>query len=205
MAKHWNDYLRDIKLEDSGEYNYRGSFYALNEIGPNLAVKYTIEEKSQKFAVISFALSLLALLFSVIGGLFPATGAMTTWYVILPFGLTIAFSGLLFYHYVKLIKGLMTLEKSSISHLNVESKKGIGMVRGYIYEKTWPRIRTFNIIQLVCGVLTLIAETLHLVLYGKGEHFGGAIILLISVALSSICGGLLLYRYNGVKWLKMNE
>ena len=240
--KNWNDHLSDFNLEDSGDYNYRGAFYAI--------------ASRDKSLMGMLVLSLLMLLAAVIGGVFPATGATDTWYVILPFGLSIAISGVLAYHVFRIVRAYYSKEASSTSGLmpvdhasnpgpvdnsetrsnpkehletnrnpeegqefdasnpgpvgNAETdpegffdRSGRGLVREYIYNKTWPRIGPMTKAVTLMAALTIITETAHLIVNGKGEHFGGAILLLVCMAVTSGLSLLILSVYNSIKWLKL--
>ena len=196
--RNWNDHLSDFSLEESGDYNYRGSFYTIASAikDDNVPPYDGTESKAKGNELITMVIiSLLALLFAVLGGIFPATGATNTWYVILPFGLTIAFSGVLFYHMVKLARAFHSKE--------VAFGYRSGLVREYIYEKTWPRIGPLAKITTLTAIITLITETLFLLMNGKGEHFGGAILLLACMLITGALEVVLLYRYNAIKWRKI--
>ncbi len=224
--KHWNDHLSNFSLEDSGDYNYRGAFFAINgtkDETPNEIVNLILP---------IWILGILSLLSVGIAGMFPATGATDTWYVILPFGITIAMACVILYHLAKLTKALLSREASSVHNLRpvqnetigesengeaiggegeefvfgsnpIYDKDGKGLVREYIYEKTWPRLMPMTKVMLATAVITVVTEIMHLAINGKGNHFGGALLLIILVLVNAMCGGLLLYRYNTVKWLKI--
>lgn len=190
--KYWNDHLSNFKLEDSGEYNYRGSFYALDSVGDYQRDSMGRDFISRRFLIALWPYIIISLAASLLAGMFPATGAMNTWYVILPFGLTIAMGFLLVYHLAKLTKGLFTGDQR-------------GMVREYIFDKTWNRIGAFTKVMLVTSVLTIVLEVFHLLIKGKGDHFSGAVILLICMALTALSAGVLLHHYTRVKWQKIAE
>lgn len=232
MAKKYrNDHLKDFSLEDSGDYNYQGAFYALTGIGKDtdgadrgnsLDSSKGLGEAKKAGALI-WLLVIIALAASLLAGMFPATGATDTWYVILPFGLSIAIGFVVIYHVARLSKAFLSKEASGTSNLEVlldddsenhseqyrgnanpiYSKDGVGLVREYIFDKTWPRLSPLTKALMVTSVITVISETLHIVIKGRGDHFGGAILLIALMLVNAICSGLLLHRYNGVKWLKI--
>ena len=211
--KNRNSHLSDIKLDDSGDYNYQGDFYALEYDGAH-----------QAFIMRLWPLTIIALLAEIIAGLFPATGASDTWYVILSFGITISLVLVIIYHLFKLTASLLSKDPSKIysskdsgesnsseSHSSkVLSKEdsfkknnGVGLVREYIYQKTWPRLIPLTKGMAITSALTLILEVLHLMLKGKGNHFGGAVLFLICTVITSAISLALLHCYNGIKWRKI--
>ena len=282
MAKrNWNDHLSDFSLEDSGDYNYRGAFYATVDATVNLAVdvaKDATVDTGQTLAVASqrksrevslmkmFVISLFILFAAVFGGVFPATGATDTWYVILPFGLTIAVSGVLAYHVLRLTMAFYTKEASNTSGLrsvnaeahdagnqasdqasstsglcsvNAEAhdagnqasdqassissgeqigaetnavdiqanfdKNGIGLVREYIFLKTWPRLTPMTKAVMVLSIITVITEALHLLIKGRGDHFGGAVLLLVCMLITAGLSTVLLRCYDRLKWQRLSK
>ena len=181
--KYWNDYLTDIRLQDSGEYDYHGAYYS-----PDYGE--ACKKPTEKFAKETAPFAALALVASLLGGLFPATGATDTWYVILPFGLTIALNFVIVYHLGKLIHSMIFGRDKAL-------------VREYVYDKTFPRLKPITKGMISVAAITIIAEVFHLVIYGKGSHFGGAVLLLFCMAISALSGVVLLYAFNRVKWLKI--
>ena len=224
--KNWNDHLSDFNLDDSGDYNYRGAFYAIidseqvggNEYGENESSNLSQLEETLPTRSVSLmgilVVALLILLFTVLCGVFPATGATDTWYVILPFGLTIALSGVLVYHIFRLFRAFYSKEASSISGLLPENaaeqnaifdKNGIGLVREYVFIKTWPRFSPLTKAVMILSIITIFTESIHLVMKGRGAHFGGAVLLLICMVLTALLSLVLLRRYNEVKWQRMSK
>ncbi len=350
MAKrNWNDHLSDFSLEDSGDYNYRGAFYATVDATVNLAVDVAkdatvdtgqtltvaSQRKSREVSLMKmFVISLFILFAAVFGGVFPATGATDTWYVILPFGLTIAVSGVLAYHVLRLTMAFYTKEASNTSGLrsvnaeahdagnqvsdqasntsglrpvnaeahdagnqasdqasstsglrsvnaeahdagnqasdqasstsglrpvNAEAhdagnqvsdqassiasgeqigaetnavdiqassissgeqisaennavdiqanfdKNGIGLVREYIFLKTWPRLTPMTKAVMVLSIITVITEALHLLIKGRGDHFGGAVLLLVCMLITAGLSTVLLRCYDRLKWQRLSK
>ena len=183
--KHWNDYLTDIRLQDSGEYSYSGAYYKPD---------YDQETKNPvgRFIKETIPFGILALASALAGGVLPATGATDTWYVILPFGLSIVMGFVLVYHLGKLV-------------YQMHYGKDNGLVRAYVYDKTWPRLTPITKVMIFTSILTIIAEVIHLVVFGKGSHFTGALFLLFCMVVTTVSGGVLLRAYNRVKWLKIEK
>ena len=197
MAKHWNEHLSDIKMDDSGDYNYRGSFYVLDSKDGS-----SDDEKTRRFIFGVTIPAFLILVASVIGGILPATGATNTWYVMLPFGLTIIIGGVIVYFVTRLTKALITNEPSMMYSSNGQKR---GLVREYVFDKTWHRIGVLTKAVIITSIITIFTEAAYLVIFGKGEHFFGAVILICSMVMSSLLGTMLLHRYNAIKWRKIKE
>ena len=207
--KYWNDHLSDIRLESSGQYSYQGAFYKVEEISTrpdkqaDVGKQADVDKQAQqgdlykKFLIytwIPIAISIIAL---ILAGMFPATGAMNTWYVLIPYGASVVSIGFITYYMARLTKGMLSLE--------YRSGRDEGMVREYIYQKTWPRINPFTKALIVFTGITLFGEVFYLIKNGKGEYFGGAILLLMCMAIVVASSLALLHRSTTIKWRKIAE
>ena len=170
---YWNDYLKDTCLEANGEYTYTGAHYDL--------------KGSKAAAIKALIMAGGMMLISIIGGIMPATGAMDTFYVILPYATTVALSGFLLYYNLKWVHW------------------GGVHLRKYVYEKTIPRIPKVSMAVTIAAFLTLVMEIFHLIRYGMGDYPKGAIVLLICVAVTGVIGIFLFRHVKGLEWLNSNE
>ena len=197
--KYWNDHLSNFNLEDSGEYRYDGAFYALVGDHKKITLKFSVS------AILTF----VAIIAS---GFFPATGAMDTWYVVLPFGLTFVMSGVVLYKVLTWaravnapdysIKGVLSAEEDFPEDFSY-SRDGCGLLREYKYEKTVPKIPGLLIALSVLSGITFFDEVLYLLTHGKGEHFVGAILLVLVMAFVAVTSLLTLKAFKAQKWLKL--
>lgn len=167
--KYWNDYLKDTRLEDDGKYSYTGAHYDL--------------QGTKGDAIKGLILAAATFLAAVSGGILPATGAMDTWYVIIPYATTIALSGFNLYYGIKWIHW------------------GGVHLRTYVYEKTIPRIPKVSKAISIAAFITLAGEIFHLITHGMGEHPKGAVVLMISVAVTGVLGIALFRHLKGLEWL----
>ena len=199
--KYWNDHLSNFNLEDSGEYRYDGAFYAL--VG------------DYKRITLRFGLVAVLIFVSIIAaGFQPATGAMDTWYVVLPFGLTFLMSGIVLYKILTWanavrtddysIKGVLSSDEDFPEDFSY-NKDGTGLLREYKYDKTVPKIPGLLIALMVFAAITFVDEVFYLITHGKGEHFTGAIVLVFAMALVAGLSLYLLRGFKGQKWLKLQQ
>ena len=199
--KYWNDHLSDFNLEDAGEYRYDGAFYALVGDYKRITLRFVL------VAVLIFV-SIIA------AGFQPATGAMDTWYVVLPFGLTFLMSGIVLYKTITWanalrsddysIKGVLSSHEDFPEDFSY-NKNGEGLLREYKYDKTVPKMPGLLIALTAFSAITFVDEVFYLVTHGKGEYFRGAIILLFAMALVACLSLYLLWRFKGQKWLKLHQ
>lgn len=171
--KYWNDYLNNTRLNDKGEYSYTGGYYEIKG-GKETSIK-------------ALVLAALMSLFSVLGGIMPASGAMETWYVIIPYALTVILSCFCFYYTIKWFYW------------------GGVKLREHVYERTIPRLVTTSRGVGIAGIISLVTETLYLITHGLGEHGKGAIILIICVILTSAIGWFLFKFIKSQEWLNLAE
>ena len=174
QRKYWNDHLRDMYLDEDGEYSYRGAFYEIQGDGKVINLRAWL-----LVAIIDVAL--------IASGLFPATGAMDTWYVILPYAATIICAGFVTYYMAR-----WTI-------------RGVQRLREYIYKKTILRLNGATRALSILGIITAILEGFHLIMNGMGEHPKGAIILIICAVLTGVLGNILFRSIKAQEWLNLAE
>lgn len=174
QRKYWNDHLMDMHLNEEGEYDYKGVHYEIQGDGKAAAIKALI-----------MSLSIDALL--ITAGIIPASGAMDTWYVIMPFAITIVIAGFLTYYTIKWLY------------------RGPKRLRGYVYNKTVVRIPGFAMAASIIAAITLIMEVFYLITHGMGEYPKGAFFLMISVLLTAVLGLVLCRSVKAQEWLKIEE
>lgn len=174
QRKYWNEHLTDMYLDEEGEYSYRGNYYSVKGDGKGINRR-----------ALALALAIDALL--ILSGLFPATGAMETWYVIIPYALTIIFAGFTTYYV-----GRWTY-------------RGPEKLREYIYKKTITRLPGAALGIAIASGITALAEIAHLFANGMGEYPKGAIILTICVLATSFLGYNLWKFINNQEWLNLAE
>ena len=165
--------LQDIEKDSSGNYAYKG-------------VIYRFRGDFKAFILKAWALMALVVALVILGGLFPATGAMDTWYVIIPYASTVAASGFMVYRLV-----IWT--------------GGKGELRSYEFERTARRTEMNLYILIFLAIVTLALEIMHLVVFGLGEYPKGAILLMISMALTAGLGVLTLKHFNKANWENIGD
>ena len=84
-------------------------------------------------------------------------------------------------------------------------KNGIGLVREYIFLKTWPRLTPMTKAVMVLSIITVITEALHLLIKGRGDHFGGAVLLLVCMLITAGLSTVLLRCYDRLKWQRLSK
>ena len=174
QRKYWNDHLRNMYLDEEGSYSYQGTYRTIKGDGK------AINKKAWVFVAIMDAAVLLS-------GIFPATGAMDTWYVLIPYAASIICCGFITYYMFKW------------------TTKGVSTLREYVYERTWPRIGPATLSATISSGITLIMETFFLVRNGMGEHPKGAILLLICCMTTSVLGWFLSRFIKTQEWLNLAE
>ena len=168
--------LQDIKKNLQGHYDYMGPVYVFG--GESADYK--------QFRLRAWTLSLICALCAIAGGIVPATGAMDTWYVILPYGATVLSAGLVIYRVV-------------------QWTQNNGVLREYTYEKAGKGF-PINIKGLMASAtITLVMEIYHLARYGMGEYPIGALILVISMALTIVFGRMLDIEVSRQSWTRFNQ
>lgn len=174
QRKKWKAHLNDILVDDEGKYSYQGDYYELTGDA----------EYVNKRALLSVTI-MMGLL--ILAGMFPATGAMDTWYVLFPYAAAIVFSGFLTFYTIRW------------------RFNGVGRLREYVYRKTAQRLPAVSLGSLISAILTLLMEILHLSIFGMGKYPKGAIILIICVFLTAIVAYSLYCFLKGQEWLKMER
>lgn len=172
QRKYWNDHLRDMYLNEDGKYSYGGSFREIKGDGK------AISRRAWLFVAIMDVLMVLS-------GLFPASGAMDAWYVILPHGAAIIFCGFLTFYMFK-----WTI-------------KGPSKLREYIYQKTIPRLYPSAMGASILSFLVVLTESFYLTRHGMGMYPKGAIILLICAVITGATGQFLCSSLKRQEWLNI--
>lgn len=162
--------LQDFEKNIHGEYEYRGAMYRFSG-------------NYRTFMIKAWALVLAIVALVITAGILPATGAMDTWYVVIPFAVTIGAAGFCCYRLV-------------------QWSSGNGLIREYNYEKTVTSFpKTIKVLIGAAGV-TLFTEGTHLILNGMGEYPTGAVVLLVSMAIIIVLGILLERLVSLISWEK---
>ena len=144
--------LQDIHRYDDDHYVYKGEEYRFSGDFKSYISKF-------------WALGSGAFLAALTGGLLPATGAMNTWYVILPYAATLIGTCLMLYRLYKW-------------------SAGKGVLRAYEYQRTAKGAKN-NILAIGIGAfVTFLGEAFYLIGNGMGDHPTGAIVLLVTMAIT---------------------
>lgn len=130
-----NAYLDDFQKTASGEYIYNGKNLEFNG-----------DESSFKSIKLKmYILTIVGICLSLISGILPVPGAVSEWYIILPYALEIILLGMGLYKEVRLFKNGLK-------------------VREYIYEKTFKEFKGIFYTALIGSALSLIGETIYAIL-----------------------------------------
>ena len=146
--------LQDFEKNAEGKYEYRGTTYRF----------------SGDFAYFmkrSWTLMVLIIIAVISGGLLPATGAMDTWYVLIPYGITVGAAGFCCYRLI-------------------QWSGGKGVIREYNYAKSVRGLPMSVKVLIWAASTTFFLELFYLVSNGMGDYPLGAVVLLISTAITVI-------------------
>ena len=170
QRKYWNDHLKDMYLDEEGTYSYKGAHYTVEGDGKAINMR----------ALIVTLLMDAALLAT---GMVPASGAVDTWYVIIPYTTAVIFSGFLTYY------------------IGRWTYRGPSSLREYIYKKTVLRIPGSALGASIVSLITLVCEAIYLILNGMGKYPKGAILLIICMLITASLGYYLFEFIKKQKWL----
>lgn len=145
-------YLRDFKINDAGEYEYKGSVYVLDET--------TISVKQAKTKIGIYA-SIIFVCY-VICGFLQADGLINSFYVTLPFVFGFFVDCVLSYKIVTFIFGRYP-------------------VRSYDYKKTIAKYDGYLIAVVIFAIATILGEAFYLIRHGIHLSLVQTIIFIICV------------------------
>lgn len=134
-----------------------------------------LTEEQKRLITGLWVLVILAAGLAVLGGLFPASGAMDTWYVILPFAATIGAVGFMIYLMV-----LLTFEGKTYDKLLKRGDINLKLIVGFAFG-------------------TLITEMIYLGKNGWGEYPKGAVILMITMGLTGCLGLVMIHLFKKLR------
>ncbi|MBP3892374.1 MAG: hypothetical protein J6D29_09385 [Solobacterium sp.] len=130
-------YLNDFKLNEKGEYEYRGTKHAFHTPSFSYA--------QARNRLLLYTTIMLGCAFGI--GLFPAAGTTNTMYVVIPYTVCLVCCSIFLFRFVSFL-----MAKDPI--------------RDYLYKKTVVRFPIYlNIIQIT-AIIALVMEGVYLILHG---------------------------------------
>ena len=143
------DHLKNFIKDANGEYHYAGDYYVLK------GDKARAMSASQFFSVLTEILLIVA-------GLFPAGGVMDTWYVIIPYGVSVVLGGVIIYRTSQWVKG----------H---------GEITEFVHEKSIVKMPANRKAMMIVLGVAFLGEVIWLLIHGRGYYFAGSILFLFCV------------------------
>lgn len=145
-------YLRDFKLNDAGEYEYKGIVYVLDET--NISIKQT-KTKIGIYASLVFACF-------VISGFLRADGLINSFYVTLPYVFAFFVDCVLSYKIFSFVFGRYP-------------------VREYEYKKTIAKYNGYCMAVIILAIATILGEGFYLIRHGIQLSLAQTIVFLVCV------------------------
>jgi len=143
------DHLDKYRLDANGDYHYTGDYYVLKG------------DKARSMSSCLF-FSVLTEILLIVAGLFPADGVMNTWYVVLPYGISVVLGGVLIYRTSQWVRG----------H---------GEITEYVYDKSIKGMPNRRKAMMIILGIAFVGELVWLIIHGRGYYFTGSVLFLFCV------------------------